>query len=133
MGTYRRGDGPIVLRKQPLEHDPDTFTNERTNERDNAASSDSRLKTQNETARGSGTVPSNTPSKTPQPMALPTMLRTPPRAANAPPVMKPDMMAFHGSSFCRYLIRNKWVRSLTMLKKDWLLLKGCFFFFFFFF
>jgi len=47
-------------------------------------------------------TPSKTPNKTPHPMALPTMLRTPPRAAKAPPVMKPDRIAFQGSSFCRY-------------------------------
>lgn len=45
-------------------------------------------------------TPSNTPSRIPQPTAEPNAERGPLRAAKQPPVMNPEMMAFHASSFC---------------------------------
>jgi hypothetical protein len=44
-------------------------------------------------------TPSMTASKTAHPIALLRMAFAPPRTASAPPVMKPPMMAFQGSSF----------------------------------
>jgi len=46
-------------------------------------------------------TPSNTPSKIPQATADPKAAFGPLRAAKQPPVMKPEIMAFHASSFCR--------------------------------
>jgi len=46
-------------------------------------------------------TPSKTPRRIPQAMADPKADLGPLRAAKQPPVKKPDMMAFQGSSFCR--------------------------------
>ena len=45
-------------------------------------------------------TPSMTPSSTPQAMPDEMIICGPPRAAKQPPVRKPEMMAFQGSSFC---------------------------------
>jgi len=47
-------------------------------------------------------TPSNTPSRIPQATADPNAAFGPLRAAKQPPVIKPEIMAFHASSFCRY-------------------------------
>lgn len=46
-------------------------------------------------------TPSMTARRIAQPMAPFLIARGPPRTANEPPVKKPAMMAFHGSSFLR--------------------------------
>jgi len=47
-------------------------------------------------------TPSNTPKRIPHATADPNADRGPLRAARHPPVMNPEMIAFHASSFCRY-------------------------------
>jgi len=47
-------------------------------------------------------TPSNTPRRMPHATADPKADLGPLRAARQPPVMNPEMIAFHASSFCRY-------------------------------
>lgn len=56
-------------------------------------------------------TPSMTARRTAQPIALLRMALAPPRTASAPPVKKPPMMAFHGSSFFlqRYQLVRVWL------------------------